>query len=404
MEKRKILFVDDDISILAGLSRMLRSMRKDFDIHFVENSEEALKLMCRNEFDIVVADMRLPGMDGTDLLTEIKEKYPHSIRIVLTGQTDDASALRTVAVAHQFLTKPCEPEKLKDILIRSGALHKLISNGKLKDLISSLETLPSLPSIYTRLQNKIREPETSLDDIGEIISADIAMTAKILQLVNSAFFGLYPTVDSPARAVKLLGLDIITALALGTKIFSEIKISGRLFSAEFLWRHSLTVGALAKRIAENETGDKNIVSDSFIAGILHDIGKLILVSEMETSYSDAVFLAQKEKISLRLAETQIFKATHCGIGAYLTGLWGFNNNIVEAIGFHHQLDKYPADTFSPALAVHIANAIYYRYYQDEVIGATPEFNEVYLDMIGLSGKLQKWQDLCFASIEQKNSQ
>lgn len=401
MDKRRILFVDDELNILDGLRRMLRSMRKEFELCFAENAREALALMNENEFDVVVSDMRMPGMDGADLLVEIQEKHPHSVRIMLTGQADDASILRTVGVVHQFLAKPCEPEKLKNTLMRASALHRLMIDGKLKELISSIETLPSLPIIYAKLQKKIREPDASLDEVADIIGQDIAMTAKILQLVNSAFFGLYQKVESPVRAVKLLGLDTIKALVLGTQIFSEIKISGGLFSIEFLWSHSMTVGTLAKKIAESETTEKDIIDDSFIAGVLHDIGKLILVSKLEQYYSEAVRLAREEIIPLRLAEKKIFKATHCDMGAYLIGLWGFNSNIVEAIGFHHQLGEYPANTFSPALTVHIANVMYYRYHKKEAVGAMPEFNEAYLVTIGLGEKLQKWQNLCFAYMEQQ---
>ena len=401
MEKRRILFVDDEANILDGLRRMLRSIRQDYELCFAESGAEALALMNDNEFDVVVSDMRMPGMDGADLLIETKKKHPHSIRIMLSGQADDESILRTVGIVHQFLAKPCEPEKLKNILMRASALHRLLINGELKDLISSIETLPSLPSVYAKLQKRIREPEASLDDIADIIGQDVAMTAKILQLVNSPFFGFFHKVDSPARAVKLLGLDTIKALVLGAQIFSEIKISGDLFPVEFLWSHSMTVGALAKMIAESETAEKDIVNDSFIAGILHDIGKLILVSKLEQKYSEAVHLAKEENISLRLAEIKVFKATHSDMGAYLAGLWGFNSDIVEAIGFHHRLGEYPAGTFSPALAVHIANVMYYRYHQDQTVGAMPEFNEEYLLTVGLGDKLQKWQALCFACLEQK---
>ena len=356
MDKRRILFVDDEPNILDGLRRMLRSLRKDFELHFAGNAIEALELMDHLNFDVVVSDMRMPGMDGAQLLAEIQEKHPHSIRIMLTGQADDESTLRTIGVVHQFLAKPCDPERLKGILLRASALHRLMIDGKLKDIISGINTLPSLPSLYLKLLKKIRDPEASLDDIGEIISQDIAMTAKILQLVNSAFFGLYQRVESPARAVKLLGLDTIKALVLVSQIFSEITISKDLFSVQTLWLHSMTVGGLAKLIAESETDDKDLIDNSYIAGVLHDIGKLIMVSRLESFYLEAILMAKKDNMPLRRAEKAIFKATHCDMGAYLIGLWGFPSDIVEAIGFHHQLGEYPADTFSPALATWTAKA------------------------------------------------
>ena len=125
---------------------------------------------------------------------------------------------------------------------------------------------------------------------------------------------------------------------------------------------------------------------------------------MEMYYTDAVLLARKEHIPLRLAEKRIFQATHCDMGAFLIGLWGFPSDIVEAIGFHHQLGEYPADTFSPALAVHVANVMYYKFHTDETIGSIPEFNEEYLYKIGMGDKLKIWQDLCFSYMGQQNNE
>ena len=402
MDSRKILFVDDEPNILDGLRRLLRSLRKEFELCFAGSANEALEMMNKNEFDVVVSDMRMPGMDGAELLTEVQKRHPHSIRIMLTGQADEESTLRTIGVVHQFLAKPCDPEKLKILLLRASALHRLMIDGKLKDLVSSIDTLPSLPSVYSKLQKKIREPEATLDDVGEIIGQDIAMTAKILQLVNSAFFGLYQKVETPARAVKLLGLDTIKALVLVSGIFSEIKVPEDIFSAQTLWSHSLTVGTLAKKIAENETDQKDIIDNSYIAGVLHDIGKLILVSKMESYYREATLLALQEHLPFLSAEKKIFKATHCDMGAYLIGLWGFPSDIVEAIGFHHQLGEYPEGTFSPALTVHIANVMYYKFHQEETVGTGPEFNEEYIQKIGMGEKLTKWRELCFAYMEQQN--
>jgi HD-like signal output (HDOD) protein/CheY-like chemotaxis protein len=404
MDQRKILFVDDEPNILDGLKRMLRSMRKDFDLCFAENARDALAMMDQHEFDVVISDMRMPGMDGADLLHEVQKRHPHCIRIMLTGQADDESTLRTIGVVHQFLAKPCDPDRLKNILIRASALHRLMVDGTLKNIISGIDTLPSLPSVYAELQKKIRDPEASLDDIGKIIGRDIAMTAKILHLVNSAFFGLYQKVESPARAVKLLGLDTIKALVLISQIFSEMSLPKDLVPSHALWLHSITVGTLAKRISESETDSKEMIDNSYVAGVLHDIGKLILVCKMESNYRDAVTLARQKNIPLREAEKTIFQATHCEMGAYLMGLWGFQSDIVEAIGFHNQLEKYPATAFSPALAVHIANVAYYRFHQDEVIGSVPEFNESYLQRIGMGDKLEKWQELCFSSMEQDTAE
>lgn len=403
MSKKKILFVDDETNILSGLKRMLRSMRNEFDLQFAESGKEALEIMENTEFDVVVSDMRMPGMDGATLLTEIQERYPYSIRIMLTGQADEESILRTVGVVHQFLAKPCESEHLKAILLRASALHELISQDALKKIVSQLGTLPSLPEVYEKLRRAMTNPEISIAEVAEIIEEDMAMSAKVLQLVNSAFFGLFQKVESPARAVNLLGLDTVKNLVLGVGAFSEIKAFSKLFSIKKLWSHSMTVGTLAKKIALVESDDKELIDNCFIGGLLHDIGKLVLLAQMVDRYEQAVLLAGEKKICLRTAEKEIFDTVHGDIGAYLMGLWGMPGSVVEAIGFHHRLDNYPSNEFSPAVAVHAANAIYYENRPDEVVGSPHTLAMDHLQSLGLDDRIDHWRELCAESFEQDSN-
>lgn len=393
MTKKRILFVDDEPNILAGLKRMLRSMRKEFDLHFAENAKEALKIMESTEFDVVVSDMRMPGMDGAQLLTEIQERHPYAIRIMLTGQADEDSIMRTVGVVHQFLAKPCEPDHLKGILQRASGLHELISQPAVKKIVSGIDTLPSIPEVYDKLRRAMTNPEVTIADISAIIEEDMGMSAKVLQLVNSAFFGLFQTVESPARAVSLLGIDTVKGLVLGVGAFSEITASSKIFPAQSLWNHSMAVGGCAKTIALAETDDKILIDNCFIAGLLHDIGKLVLLSKMIDKYEEAVLLASEKNIRLRMAEKEIFEAVHGDVGAYLMGLWGMPGAVVEGIGFHHRLDNYPDMNFSPAVAVHVANTLYYEVHPDEVLGAYPEMDKKQLQAMGFEDKIELWCEI-----------
>lgn len=399
MEKRRILFVDDEPNILSGLKRMLRSMRKEFDFNFAESGPEALEIMAADPVDIIISDMRMPGMDGASLLTEVQNKYPHSIRIMLTGQADDESVMRTVGVVHQFLAKPCDPEMLKHILLRASALQDLMQNGQLKNIVTGIDYLPSLPDIYLRLQRKIKDPEVSINDIAAIIEEDLAMSAKVLQLVNSAFFGLFQKAESPARAVSLLGLDTVKALALSVEVFSDDKLASTIIPLEELWAHSMAVGTCAKKIAESVTEDKDLIDNSLIAGILHDIGKLILLSRMTDEYKNIVDIAEQKEVSIPDAEHEILGATHCDVGAYLIGLWGLPSGVVEAIAFHHRLDAYPTESFSPALAVHVANTLYYETNPDEYVGKAKQLNESNIEELGFTEKIEEWREICVEILE-----
>jgi len=392
--KPSILFVDDEPNILSGLKRMFRALRQEMDFHFVESGQDALDLMAEHAVDIVVSDMRMPGMDGAALLSLVQEKFPHAIRIMLTGQADEESILRTVGVVHQFIAKPSDPETLREVLERACALQNLMKNEQLKTLVSSLGKLPSLPAVYAQLQRKLREPDCALADIGSIIEQDLAMTAKILQLVNSSFFGFFKSIDSPARAVNLLGLDTVKSLVLTVGIFSELKpVDTKIFSGQALWEHSVAVAAFAKAITQAETDSKIMTENAFTAGFLHDIGKLLLFSSLQDKYIETIELAQRDNMTIHRAEQQMFNSTHGDVGGYLLGLWGLPGAVMETASFHHCLDQYPTPSFCPAVAVHAADVIYYMLHPDRHADA-PVLNIAYLERAGVGHRFDHWLEQC----------
>ncbi len=392
--KKKILFVDDEPNILAGLKRMLRSMRSEMEFFFAENSGQALQCLAEQAIDIVVADMRMSGMDGASLLAAIQKQYPQAVRIMLTGHADDESVLRTVGVAHRFLTKPIDAATLKETLHRSGVLQDMLDNRGLKSLVAGLGSLPSLPETYARLEKQLHQPDCALADIARIIEQDPAMSAKILQLVNSAFFGLYTNVESPVRAVNLLGLDTIKALVLGLGIFSELPVkSGRLFSVAELWRHSMTCATFAKAIAAQESKDNTLIEQTFISGLLHDVGKLLLFAKKHQDYEQAIDRALEDGRPIQEVERDLFGACHGDVGAYLIGLWGLPGPVVEALLFHHRIADYPEPGLSPALIVHVADGIYHRLQPDQNNTPAPMEMTV-LQQADLADRLESWNDLC----------
>ncbi len=395
MIPKAILFVDDESNILLGLKRMLRSMRNDMDFYFAESGKEALELLSVQDINVIVSDMRMPGMDGASLLTTVMERYPHVIRIMLTGHADDKSILQSIPVVHQFLAKPTDPDTLKEVLSRACALQEMIGNKQLKSLVASLGNLPSLPEVYAELHEKTKDPECGIADIAAIIEKDLAMCTKVLQLVNSAFYGLYKTVESPARAVNLLGLDTIKSLVLGVGIFTEMgPAKGDGFSIAALWKHSVITANFAKRIALAESAEMTVVENSFIAGIVHDVGKLLLVSSLGEQYLQAVEAAESQSQPLCQAEQQVFEADHSDVGGYLLGLWGLTGAVVEAVTFHHKLEKYPEASFGPALAVHAADVFYYVLNPDKCVGKPPVINHAYLEQAGLTDRIDKWLEVC----------
>lgn len=355
---KRVLFVDDEPNVLAGLRRILRPFRNDWEMKFVGSADEALGVLAGEPIDVVVTDMRMPGKDGAQLLTEVRANYPSVVRIVLSGQFDHQTALRAAGLAHQFLSKPCEAEALKQTVVRACALRDHLADPTLQRLVSRMNSIPAVPTNYQAILQELNQPEPALGKLGEIIGRDVAMTAKILQLVNSSFFGLGRRVTNATEAATLLGLDTVQGLVLSAGVFSQLDDAalGQLSIDDFMG-HSLAVANTAKAIAALETPNRAVHNDAFVAGLLHDVGKLVLAMNFPDRYSEHVLAAADGTMSPSAREYEQFGAAHADVGAYLMALWGLPPQLVEAIAFHHYPAKCPGSGFSPLAAVHVANAI-----------------------------------------------
>jgi putative nucleotidyltransferase with HDIG domain len=187
---------------------------------------------------------------------------------------------------------------------------------------------------------EIQSPDTSLKKVGNIISQDVSMSAKILQLVNSSFFGLPRKITDPKQAAVYLGVDTLKSLVLSIDVFSSFTEDAELrgFPLAEMWKHSLMTGKLAQNIARAQTNDKKVVEEVMIAGMLHDIGKLILL-KVPKQYNQVMDFIEKSGCDRVEAEYAVMKTSHAEMGAYLLGLWGIPDNVVEAVAFHHNPSK-----------------------------------------------------------------
>ena len=347
-EKKRVLFVDDEPHVLDGLRRMLGRMRQEWEMEFVTSGAAALACLAQRPFDIVVTDMRMPVMNGAQLLNEVKVRYPGIVRFVLSGHSNPELIMRSAGSAHQYLAKPCDAEMLTQTVKRSYALRDLLSDTRLGAIVSGMTTLPVLPSVYTQLVKALSDEKTSPAEVGRIISQDMGMTAKVLQLINSAFFGIRRRIEDPAQAVFYIGLDTVRGLVLSVGVFSEFK--GPMapdLSLEALHKHCLDVGARAKQIAQGEGATPQLQGDAFIAGVLHDVGVLILIANCTREFRAVRSLSRARQMPLVEAERDVLGATHAELGGYLLGLWGLPDPVVEAVAFHHTPRFCVSNQFSP---------------------------------------------------------
>jgi len=390
---KRILFVDDEPMVLSGLQRSLRSMREEWEMAFVTSGPEALQLMEQHPFDIIVTDMRMPVMTGAELLEQVKRRFPQCFRIILSGQADQQTILRAVDPTHQYLAKPCDTTELKKRLTRAFAVRGLLRNEELQAVVSRLQALPSLPFLFLEVTQEMERSEPSLPRIARLVSEDMAMTAKILQLVNSAFFGLRCRISSPMQAVQMLGLDTLRALVLTTHVFEKFR-THTLGEAEigYLWKHSLAVASLAKAIAASENADRQLVDDCFTAGLLHDAGKLILASAMETKYHHVLHAVREGGKKLIATEIEVLGCSHAEIAAYLLGLWGLPETVIDGVAWHYAPSASFQCGFSTAVATHVATVFHELqspfWMQDDI-----QLDLEYLSKHGFAGREQTWRKL-----------
>ena len=393
--KRRILFVDDEPMVLNGLQRTLRKMRRDWDMTFVGSGREALDVLGKKPMDVIVSDLRMPEMDGGRLLADVKKQHPQVVRIILSGQLDQEMTLKSVQLAHQSLSKPCDAEVLKHTLAKLFALRDFLSDDSIKSIISQIESLPSMPSIYTEIVSEMQSDDPAIKKVGEIISKDISMTAKILQMVNSAFFGLFQKIKSPEQAVMMLGMETIKALVLSVKIFSEFNQNNfSWFNIDALFDHSLAVSVYAKTIIKNENLDQGLINNSMMAGLLHDLGKLILATNFEKSYRQVLAEAQGTGKNPLDLEYEAFGTSHAEIGAYLMGLWRLENSIIEAIAFHHLPARSMSQNIGLLAAVHVGDALDYEARTSSPENTQLQCDTEYLDKLEITGRIPQWRQAC----------
>jgi len=351
---KRILFVDDESKVLDGIGRMLHADRKRWDMQFVTSGEDALRACEAGAFDVVISDMRMPGMDGAKLLSHVRDRYPGTARIILSGYSEVSSSTRAVPVAHRFLTKPCDAAQLQAAIERVCTLQDILCTPEIRRVVGTIGELPSLSTTDASLAQAVRDPDTSVKRVADIIELDLAMAAKVLQLVNSAFFGLAQRVSSLNSAVTYLGMEAIKNLALASETFRVFVPDSQIPQSlcESLQRHAHRTAAIAGTLpVDPKTRDVTVV-----AALLHDIGRLVLACRMPATFC-SVTRATERGCQPFEAEEELLGISHAEIGAYLLGLWGIPNLAVEAIAHHHRPTRIPHSGFDSSVAVYVADLL-----------------------------------------------
>jgi HD-like signal output (HDOD) protein len=335
--KKRILFVDDDRDILDGLRAVLRQQRREWDVVFALGGPAALEEVNGSAFDVIVTDMRMPVVDGAELLRQVKALQPRAVRIVLSGQTDSETAMKTVFTAHQFLSKPCDVDELRAVVRRACALNDIISTEELRALAGDVSQLPAAPGTYTALTSALTNPACSIAELASIVERDSALCAKVLQVVNSAFFGLPRQVSNVRQATSYLGTLTLRNLALAMEAVAASKAAGSALRREDMRAfqvNALFVGLLGRHWY---VGDHRRADDAFVAGMLRDMGHLMLAAR------GTLDAASEEQ--------------HPQLSAYLLGLWGIPHGVLEPVAFHEHPERLEHDGVDVVDVVNLADRV-----------------------------------------------
>ncbi len=428
---RKILFVDNDKKVTGKLKKQLYSMQTVWDMVFVGSGKKALELMENTSYDVVVSDMHMPEMDGVELFDIVMKRYPGTVRIMHSENSDSELAKDSVRCTHQFLLKPCASETIKYAIERTCKLQDLTKNEILNQTIAGIENLPSLPELYNLITKEMQSIDPSLAEVGSLVSQDISLSAKILQFVNSAYFSLPRKIIDPKQATIYLGSEIVKAIVLTNHIFSsfadEVLTFG--FNITQMWHHSIMVGVVSGEIARAEKAEKEEVEEAIIAGVLHDIGKLILLKVPE-KYKEIMRFVEYTGSDFVDAEYAVMKTSHAELGAYLLGLWGIPDRVVEIVAFHHEpsmlIENVLTSIYNPSVkskgittptggviksrsvnkfvkgltalaAVHATNALIKQSNYSSGITTFPGIDVLYLKTLNLVDRLPEWKE-CYNKV------
>lgn len=387
MASARVLFVDDEPLIREYYSLLGGILGSDYEIFAVASAREGLTFLQQTPVDIVVSDLVMPEMNGKEFMGEVARRHPESMRIVLSGYDDQLTVAQSLMFGHRYMSKPFDLKNLAAVLNRICRLKYQIGGDKVKKIVSALGALPTPPKIFQRLVKALNSEFTSLQEVADIVQEDPGLTLKLLQIANSAYFGGGRRTVTTAEAVQLVGVEILRGLALcvhAFKFYSDRKITS--LSASALWEHSIETAHHAQRLAVLEELPRNRCDEAFVVGLLHDIGKLVMAANADPDYAEVMNRTQNGALPAEDAELNIFGATHAQIGAYLLGLWGLPDEVVDAVDLHHDLGGSGQTGFTPLIAVHVAQCL------SRAANRLNRLNLEYLRQAGLEERVPVWQE------------
>lgn len=389
----RVLFVDDEPAVLEGLENSLRRHRKRWDMVFLNRARDAVELLERESFDVLITDMRMPEMDGNQLLEWARTHQPQVVRILLTGHAEKQQLLRALPAAHRILLKPCDAETLERAIAHGHDLRRSIPDPEIEEIVGGLDALPIPPDVHRALLDLLRDPDVTTQQVAAAVSHDVFATARILQVGNAAAAG--GGIVTVEDGLGCLGIEAWRGLVVSNGLFDAmapgLQVDG--FSVDTLDRRSDLASRLARRLLD----DAGAAAAASSAALLHDIGQFIMAVYLPGRFRQARNLARVSEIPLHEAERRIFGATHADIGAWLLDRWNLPAHVTRSVQHHHRPALAGEAGFGPAGAVHVAAAL-----AERIVGSSfgpmdgtplrPDPLDLdYLTAAGVADRIEAWE-------------
>ncbi len=390
----KILFVGTPEDWNLVIDRDLHRLQPTWGLQFVSDATQAVAALRVTEFFAINIHASLAADAVLD--KALTEKTGHSVRVVLCNTSDRNEVARWSATGANTVSQNTDAGNLAATVSRIARVQEWMSDAGIKKLLSLCRKLPAMPKLYSSVSNELSSPNGSIDVVAQLIAQDPIMTAKILQVVNSAFFALGRQVNEPSDAVMFLGAERTRSLILLAGVFTQFEgVACPGFSPDQIWNHSLQVATLSRNIAIAETKNAKIAEAAFTAGLIHDMGKLILAANVPAMCNAVEQLHKSKQLSQREAEMQVLGTTHAELAACLLGTWALPLPVLEAVAWHHHPTRSDDKGFTLLTAVHAANVFAYELGCGTGTAALPEiFDHNYLLQIGLGENRNDWRKAC----------
>ncbi len=365
---KRVLFVDDNESVIQLYRKAFSRKTDEWQCFYAIDVMDAIDILAFAQIDIVITDLDMPLYNGAQLLTYVQEHKPGITRIVFSGSHNMKQNMKTVNCAHRFIAKPNTIADIEEVVEKIYYLYRTLIDSKTRTIISGIQNLPALPSVYLNLIDEFSNPNYSIKTIAELISSDVGLTVGILKMVNSAYFGMNEPVSSATQAVTLLGGELVKGLILTAHLSRTFTTEEQKFSIEKWEDHSLLTGVFCRAIAEYENMSPEHVEIAFVSGILHDVGRIILATSFPEKYHRVLSISKATKRPLEEIEKSVIGATHSAVGAFLLGLWGLPDIIVETTATHHHPDLFHGAGEEFVRILHLADLFTYE--------MVPTFDEI----------------------------